>query len=137
MLLKTWMRWIFFQNGMKNVLSDSLATSKIYLIKSVLWPDQFSITTLFSEYSVQSGDRKSDSFTFKTFSDSDSFKPKFAIYGDFGIENHVSMFKLIQYLNASEYQMVLHIGDFAYDMNEKNGVQVCSLNLTTVTGRLA
>ena len=49
----------------------------------------------------------------------------------------MSMFKLIQYLNASEYQMVLHIGDFAYDMNEKNGVQVCSLNLTTVTGRLA
>ncbi|XP_075265087.1 acid phosphatase type 7-like [Convolutriloba macropyga] len=75
------------------------------------------------EYYVTSGDRQSVVFSFKSFPDTPDYNPTFAIYGDLGVMNHVSIPKLIQDLDAGVYDMVLHIGDFAYDMYERHGVQ--------------
>merc|ERR1712226_1314823 len=79
-------------------------------------------------YYVTSGTSQSVVFNFKTFPVTDNqtsplFTPTFAIYGDLGVQNHVSLPKLIQDLDDGVYDMVMHLGGFAYDMNEKQGVQ--------------
>jgi len=79
-------------------------------------------------YYVTSGTKQSAVFKFKTFPATDSqtipsFTTTFAIYGDLGVENHVSLPKLIQDVDDGVYDMVMHLGGFAYDMDENNGVQ--------------
>ncbi len=62
-------------------------------------------------------------FNFTTFSDSPDFKPRIAIYGDMGVNNHVALDKLIDGARKSEFDLVIHNGDFAYDMNELMGLR--------------
>ena len=57
-------------------------------------------------------------FWFKTFpSITESWSPSFAIYGDMGNKNAVSLPALQRETQAGTYDMILHIGDFAYDMH--------------------
>ncbi|KAL9987626.1 hypothetical protein ACROYT_G001967 [Oculina patagonica] len=45
----------------------------------------------------------------------------FAIYGDMGYTNAVSLKRLIQEVNKGGYDAVIHVGDMAYDMYEADG----------------
>ena len=57
-------------------------------------------------------------FWFKTFpSITESWSPSFAIYGDMGNKNAVSLPALQRETQSGTYDMILHIGDFAYDMH--------------------
>ncbi|XP_066529531.1 acid phosphatase type 7 [Hoplias malabaricus] len=63
----------------------------------------------------------SDLFFFTALNDSTSFSPKFALFGDMGNENPQSLARLQKETQAGMYDVILHIGDFAYDMHEDNG----------------
>ena len=58
----------------------------------------------------------SDVFWFKTFP-SGTWSPRLAVYGDMGNINAVSLPRLQRETQSGMYDMILHIGDFAYDMN--------------------
>jgi len=45
----------------------------------------------------------------------------YAVYGDLGYLNDLSIPQLTAEVEANEFQQVLHVGDFAYDFNESNG----------------
>ena len=57
----------------------------------------------------------SDVFWFKTFP-SGTWSPRLAVYGDMGNINAVSLPRLQRETQSGMYDMILHIGDFAYDM---------------------
>lgn len=61
----------------------------------------------------------SDIFWFRTPPDPqvDPWSPTLAIYGDMGSENSVSLPRLQQEAQNGLYDAILHVGDFAYDMN--------------------
>ncbi|CAD6189615.1 unnamed protein product [Caenorhabditis auriculariae] len=46
---------------------------------------------------------------------------EYAVYGDLGSENGRSIGKLQKFAQSGGVDVVLHVGDFAYDMNENNG----------------
>eukprot|EP00064_Thunnus_orientalis_P003392 superscaffoldBa00000274_g3401 len=62
----------------------------------------------------------SDVFSFTALNDSTSFSPRFALYGDLGNENPQSLARLQKETQLGMYDVILHIGDFAYDMHEDN-----------------
>ena len=70
-------------------------------------------------------------FSFKTAPDvntlADELPMRLAIYGDMGVDKDGStvLRHLLQHLHRDPdyFDAVLHVGDFAYDMNEKDGVQ--------------
>lgn len=62
----------------------------------------------------------SDLFYFTALNDSVHFSPKFALYGDLGNENPQSLSRLQKETQLGMYDVILHIGDFAYDMHEDN-----------------
>ncbi|KAM9433440.1 acid phosphatase type 7 isoform 1-T1 [Salvelinus alpinus] len=63
----------------------------------------------------------SDVFSFTALNESTSWSPKFAIYGDMGNENPQSLARLQKETQVGMYDVILHVGDFAYDMHEDNG----------------
>ncbi|KAF5900092.1 acid phosphatase type 7 isoform X1 [Clarias magur] len=63
----------------------------------------------------------SDFFFFTALNESISFSPRFALFGDMGNENPQSLARLQKETQAGMYDVILHIGDFAYDMHEDNG----------------
>ncbi|KAM6961305.1 acid phosphatase type 7 [Aplochiton taeniatus] len=63
----------------------------------------------------------SDVFFFKALEDSPRFSPRMALYGDMGNENPQSLARLQKETQQGMYDVILHIGDFAYDMDEDNG----------------
>ncbi|EDV46121.1 uncharacterized protein Dere_GG18893, isoform A [Drosophila erecta] len=48
------------------------------------------------------------------------WSPSLAIYGDMGNENAQSLARLQQETQRGMYDAIIHVGDFAYDMNTKN-----------------
>nr|CAI5830104.1 unnamed protein product [Callosobruchus analis] len=62
----------------------------------------------------------SDMFYFKTPPDSDSWVPHLAIFGDMGNENAQSLVRLQEEAQRGMYDTILHVGDFAYDMDTDN-----------------
>ncbi|XP_067099951.1 acid phosphatase type 7 isoform X1 [Osmerus mordax] len=63
----------------------------------------------------------SDRFAFTALNDSTSFSPRLALYGDLGNANPQSLARLQKETQQGMYDAILHIGDFAYDMDEDNG----------------
>jgi len=60
-------------------------------------------------------------FQFRTVpSESVDWSPSLAIYGDMGNENAQSLSRLQQETQRGMYDAIIHVGDFAYDMNTKN-----------------
>lgn len=62
----------------------------------------------------------SNEFWFKTPPLRKSWQPHIAIYGDMGNENAQSLARLQQETQRGMYDAILHVGDFAYDMNSEN-----------------
>ncbi|KAJ4939123.1 hypothetical protein JOQ06_028584 [Pogonophryne albipinna] len=71
-------------------------------------------------YHCGSNEGWSDMFFFTALNDSASFSPRFALYGDLGNENPQSLARLQKETQLGMYDVILHIGDFAYDMHEDN-----------------
>ncbi|PAA79726.1 hypothetical protein BOX15_Mlig013175g4 [Macrostomum lignano] len=61
----------------------------------------------------------SDWFEFRT--PKRGFSPRLAMFGDMGMVNAQSLPRLMQDASAGMYDAILHVGDFAYDMQEQDG----------------
>ncbi|KAK9710622.1 Calcineurin-like phosphoesterase [Popillia japonica] len=59
-------------------------------------------------------------FWFKTPPDNPNWQPHLAIYGDMGNENAQSLVRLQEESQRGMYDAILHVGDFAYDMDTQN-----------------
>jgi len=77
-------------------------------------------TTYF--YHIGNSITLSDLFFFKTFPDPESaWSPSIALYGDMGNVNAQSMVRLQEDTLQGMYDMIIHVGDFAYNMDTNNG----------------
>ncbi|CAH0561321.1 unnamed protein product [Brassicogethes aeneus] len=70
-------------------------------------------------YHVGSNLGWSNQFWFKTPPEKD-WQPHLAMYGDMGNENAQSLVRLQEETQRGQYDAILHVGDFAYDMNSKD-----------------
>ena len=78
----------------------------------------FFFRTIISDYTVGSACGWSDIFWFNTYpAPLEKWSPSFAVYGDMGNKNAVSLPALQRDTQSGMYDMILHVGDFAYDMN--------------------
>ncbi|XP_037810583.1 acid phosphatase type 7 isoform X3 [Lucilia sericata] len=59
-------------------------------------------------------------FEFRTVPEGDEWSPSLAIYGDMGNENAQSLARLQKDTQLGMYDAIIHVGDFAYDMNTDN-----------------
>uniref|UniRef100_A0A1B0FHH9 Purple acid phosphatase n=1 Tax=Glossina morsitans morsitans TaxID=37546 RepID=A0A1B0FHH9_GLOMM len=60
-------------------------------------------------------------FEFRTVPEGSVWSPHVAIFGDMGNENAQSLARLQQESQRGIYDAIIHVGDFAYDMNSDNG----------------
>ena len=77
--------------------------------------------TLFckTDYRVGSAESSwSKVFHFKTLPLGNSWSPRLAIYGDLGFQNEESLPFLSKDVEKDLYDVIFHIGDFAYDLRE-------------------
>lgn len=64
----------------------------------------------------------SDQFWFGTPPEDEShWSPRLAIFGDMGNEKAASLGRLQEEAQHHMYDAILHVGDFAYDMDSENG----------------
>lgn len=63
----------------------------------------------------------SPAFSFTAMPSGSDWSPRFAIYGDLGNINAQSLPRLQLESESGMYDAILHVGDFAYDMNTDNG----------------
>ncbi|XP_023012956.2 acid phosphatase type 7 [Leptinotarsa decemlineata] len=62
----------------------------------------------------------SNLFNFKTAPNRSDWQPHLAIYGDMGNENAQSLVRLQEETQRGLYDAILHVGDFAYDLDTNN-----------------
>ncbi|XP_055842961.1 acid phosphatase type 7-like isoform X1 [Episyrphus balteatus] len=62
----------------------------------------------------------SSQFSFRTVPSGADYSPTVAIYGDMGNENAQSLSRIQQETQRGMYDAIVHVGDFAYDMNSEN-----------------
>ena len=80
-----------------------------------------------SQYSYEFGsekrgwDKKIVFKTMKSLVGTNAEKLSLAVYGDFGFANSQSLEKLIDFQKCGAYDMVLHIGDMAYNLDTDDG----------------
>lgn len=60
-------------------------------------------------------------YWFVTTPNTEDWSPRLAIFGDMGNENAQSLAYLQEDAQRLMYDAVLHVGDFAYDMDSENG----------------
>lgn len=71
----------------------------------------------------------SPQFWFRTTPEGENWSPHVALYGDMGNENAQSLARLQEETQRGLYDAILHVGDFAYDMNDVNESQCCIFSL--------
>lgn len=59
-------------------------------------------------------------FFFNTFPAGSDWKPRIVLFGDMGNENAQSLPRLQEETQRGYYDAIIHVGDFAYDMNTDN-----------------
>uniref|UniRef100_UPI00358E4F2C acid phosphatase type 7 n=1 Tax=Myxine glutinosa TaxID=7769 RepID=UPI00358E4F2C len=69
-------------------------------------------------YHCGSGFGWSDMFNFVAMKEDTAWSPQFAIFGDMGNENAQSLARIQKDTQQGMYDVILHVGDFAYDMHE-------------------
>ncbi|KAM9323934.1 acid phosphatase type 7 [Gastrophryne carolinensis] len=62
----------------------------------------------------------SPQFFFSALRNDLTFSPRLAVFGDMGNENAQSLSRLQKETQMDMYDAILHVGDFAYDMDEDN-----------------
>ncbi|CAM9579093.1 unnamed protein product [Lampetra planeri] len=75
-----------------------------------------------AQYVYHSGstDGWSDMFFFSAMREGSDWSPQLAVFGDMGNENPQSLARLQKETQMGMYDAILHVGDFAYDMDEDN-----------------
>lgn len=73
------------------------------------------------QYQVGNGILVSRIYKMRTLRNESDFVPKIAIYGDLGKDNGQSLPRLIHQADQKAIDIVLHIGDMAYDLNDDRG----------------
>ena len=73
-------------------------------------------------YYVGSPEGYSSTFWFKTLP-TKLWKSKIAIIGDLGAQNAISLPYLEQKIHENQLDLVIHAGDFAYDLRDDSGFQ--------------
>ncbi|KAI2802316.1 hypothetical protein BLOT_010509 [Blomia tropicalis] len=58
--------------------------------------------------------------TFRTISNRTDWNPRIVLYGDLGLFNGVSIPRLRDEIEQDQVDLILHVGDFAYDMDTNN-----------------
>ena len=56
-------------------------------------------------------------YSFRTVPRSPHWSPRFAVYGDLGLANAKSLTRLSAEVAANNFDAILHVGDFAYNMD--------------------
>jgi len=79
------------------------------------------------EYSCGTDNGWSEVFKFKAISNAKNFSPRFAIYGDLGYENGVSVTQLKADVKNGLYDVILHVGDIAYNLNKVSSLYIVSI----------
>lgn len=101
-------------------------TTSIYstdlIIRSSLDPRRSSIYYDYvfkSAYQVGSGkiNEMSPTSYFKTTKSGVNWSPRFCVYGDLGLQNAQSLPRIQNDVDNGMYDVILHVGDFAYDMD--------------------
>ncbi|CAL8101162.1 unnamed protein product [Orchesella dallaii] len=64
----------------------------------------------------------SEIFFFRVMPNDTNWLPQVAIFGDLGSENAQSLTRLQEEVQLGQYDAIIHVGDFAYDMNSNNGL---------------
>ncbi|XP_058052308.1 acid phosphatase type 7 isoform X4 [Ahaetulla prasina] len=64
----------------------------------------------------------SQPYGFQALLNGSSWSPRFALFGDLGLENPQSLSQLQRETQQGWYDAVLHIGDFAYDLDSDNAL---------------
>jgi acid phosphatase type 7 len=59
-------------------------------------------------------------FSFSTFPEGSNWSPRIALFGDMGNENIQSLPRIQEETQRGMYDAIIHVGDFAYDMNTDN-----------------
>ena len=73
-------------------------------------------------YYVESSGNASDLFHFTTMPTGQDWSPKMLVYGDMGKEGgSQSLPYLTKEAASGDYNAVLHVGDFAYDLDTDGG----------------
>nr|XP_033812885.1 acid phosphatase type 7 [Geotrypetes seraphini]XP_033812886.1 acid phosphatase type 7 [Geotrypetes seraphini]XP_033812887.1 acid phosphatase type 7 [Geotrypetes seraphini]XP_033812888.1 acid phosphatase type 7 [Geotrypetes seraphini] len=62
----------------------------------------------------------SPKFYFVALKNGSDWSPRFSVFGDMGNENPQSLGRLQKEAQRGMYDVILHVGDFAYDMDEDN-----------------
>ncbi|KAJ6663774.1 hypothetical protein lerEdw1_009853 [Lerista edwardsae] len=73
-------------------------------------------------YAYRCGGRQgwSDVYSFRALRNGSDWSPRFVLYGDMGLENPQSLPRLTQDTEKGMYDVLLHVGDFAYDLHSDN-----------------
>lgn len=64
----------------------------------------------------------SSMYWFKVPLSGENWSPEFAIFGDMGNENAQSLARLQEETQRQRYDAIIHVGDFAYDMDSHNAL---------------
>lgn len=62
----------------------------------------------------------SSEFFFSTFPEGSDWSPRIVLYGDMGNENIQTLPRLQNEVQRGLYDAIIHVGDFAYDMDTDN-----------------
>ena len=68
----------------------------------------------FLDYRVGSADGWSALYNFNATKSGTAWQPRFAIYGDLGVDNAQSLSKLQKEVQGGQYDAILHIGQYSY-----------------------
>lgn len=64
------------------------------------------------------GTELSERFKFKSMPVGDKWNPSLVLYGDLGYVNQRSLPYLKSEVSSGMYDAIIHVGDFAYDLND-------------------
>ena len=85
-----------------------MGSSSISLGWSPLQPNLTAVLSL--DYRVGSADGWSALYNFNATRNGTEWSPRFAIYGDLGVDNAQSLSKLQKEVQGGQYDAILHIG---------------------------
>lgn len=121
----------FVEFGISDALSDiAVGTVKTFKNGWIFARDTFVHQTILNglipgqRYRYRCGSFKygwSSVYFFRSMPSGQDWSPKFAVFGDMGNDNAQSLPRLIEETKQGDYDAILHIGDFAYDMANDNG----------------
>lgn len=130
----TWITWnatnsSVVEYGIGGLFSSALGITTKFIDgdenHNIRYIHKVKLSNLFSEvtyyYHCGSNLGWSDIFYFKTLPSTSNWSPRFAVFGDLGNVNGQSLPRLQKETQNGMFDAILHVGDFAYDMDSQNG----------------